>query len=253
MSNGDVGGSDTDTDTDTDTGSRGNSKGGSAGDSRGDNSGSGGKATASGGPSSEADSSFTHEYDTGNATVTPQMESRSVAVSVKTNYARANETLPPAQALRTASQIESMPSGFLRLTNPAGVAKAIKAAVEWLKRESPVITDGGVPSDATEGEAGTGDTASNGNREGGGTDKRADDGEGVSEGPTESIGVHAYCQNCGWYATPDDHDHEDVPTDAEHHVRIKETHTVSVGEGHVATEARLRAGVLSESGGTTDE
>lgn len=93
---------------------------------------------------SVSDRSFTHDYDTGNGTVTPHLEDRTVEVTVEssTSYSL-SETLSPALALRTANQIEGMPSMFVQFTNPDGVAKAMKAAVEWLKQESDIATDGG--------------------------------------------------------------------------------------------------------------
>jgi hypothetical protein len=103
------------------------------------------------GGDSETDSTngepFQHDYDTGNATVDADLQSRTVEVEVDTGCAPHSEPMKPAIALRTATQIEAMPAMFLQFTNPDGVAKAMKEAVEWLKQESDIVTDGGTPTD----------------------------------------------------------------------------------------------------------
>lgn len=46
---------------------------------------------------------------------------------------------------------------------------------------------------------------------------------------TEQSGVHAFCHDCDWYATPEEHEYADVMTAAEAHTTFKYGHTATVG------------------------
>jgi len=51
----------------------------------------------------------------------------------------------------------------------------------------------------------------------------------------------AYCRDCGWYATPDSHEHASVNADAEAHVTFNPEHTVRQGVTEsIREEAELR-------------
>jgi len=67
---------------------------------------------------------------------------------------------------------------------------------------------------------------------------------------------YAYCQDCDWYATPEEHDYADVNADADVHATFHSAHTVTQGVSeYVREEAELRsieAGTGDSTGGSDD-
>jgi predicted aspartyl protease len=68
------------------------------------------------------------DHEIGNATVNAMLRSEQVRVAVDTgaSYAPPTVKLSPAEARRAAAQIEQLPNGFLRFTDPDGVARVMK-------------------------------------------------------------------------------------------------------------------------------
>ncbi|WP_436933724.1 hypothetical protein [Halovenus marina] len=59
---------------------------------------------------------------------------------------------------------------------------------------------------------------------------------------TDRSGVHAYCHDCDWFATPDDHEYADVLAAAEAHTTFEFGHMTTVGSSdEVVAKARDRS------------
>lgn len=82
---------------------------------------------------------FKHEHETGNTTIQPDYDSRTVELNISTGEKTETIPLSPAKALKTSSVIKDFPPELLQFTDPEAVSKALVAAVDWLKQQSGVV------------------------------------------------------------------------------------------------------------------